>query len=100
VTVAEAPTTRLNADRQALLERVQAGEWLQIGDIAVLLDVSLKTVDRMLSTLPETPRHAERPPLIRHKVKPGGGGYRLCDPQDVLRELATPTPGRQLRSAS
>jgi hypothetical protein len=59
--------------------RVRAGEWLTIGDIAILLNVGRKTVDRMLK---------KDPPVIRYRVKSGTGHHRECNPDDVLRELA------------
>jgi hypothetical protein len=60
-------------------ERVKAGEWPTPGDVATLLDVGRKTVDRMLRA---------DPPVIRYRVKPGTGQHRECNPEDVLRELA------------
>jgi hypothetical protein len=56
--------------------RVKAGEWPSPGDVATLLDVGRKTVDRMLNA-----------GLIRYRVKPGTGRHRECNPDDVLREL-------------
>ena len=56
--------------------RVRAGEWPTPGDVATLLDVGRKTVDRMLTA-----------GLIRYRVKPGTGKHRECHPDDVLREL-------------
>jgi hypothetical protein len=59
--------------------RVRAGEWPTPGDVATLLSVGRKTVDRMLTA---------RPPLIRFRIKSGTGRHRECHPDDVLRELA------------
>jgi hypothetical protein len=56
--------------------RLAAGEWLRPGDVALLLKVDRRTVDRLL--------RAER---IRYRLVPGTGRYRECHPDDVQREL-------------
>jgi hypothetical protein len=58
--------------------RLDGGEWLRPGDVAILLGVSRKTVDRMLSATP---------PAMRWRRKPGTGRYREVHPEDVRREL-------------
>ncbi len=67
------------ADDAAELERqVRSGAWLRPGQVATLLEISRKTVDRML--------HAE-PPLLRYRFKPGSGKHREVHPADVVARL-------------
>ena len=68
------PTMGGTADE--ILARVRGGEWPLPGDVATLLGISRKTVDRMLTV---------DPPTIRHRLRPGPGQYRECHPEDVLR---------------
>lgn len=58
--------------------RLDAGEWLRPGDVAILLGVSRKTVDRMLP---------DQSPTMRWRRKPGTGRHREVHPEDVRREL-------------
>lgn len=62
-------------DRDELIRRVRAGEWLQTGDIAVVLRIGKKSVDRRI--------HAG---VIETRPK-AGSSWRLCSPKDVLRLL-------------
>ena len=64
-----------DAERAELERRVRAGEWLQVGDVAELLDVARKTVDRRIT---------DGQIGVRTKA---GGTWRLCDPADVIRLL-------------
>jgi len=64
---------------QEIKRRLDEGEWLLIGDVAILLGIDRKTVDRMLK---------KDPPQIRYEVRPGTGEYRECNPEDVRTELA------------
>jgi hypothetical protein len=59
--------------------RLDKGEWLLPGDVAILLGVDRSTVVRMLTA---------EPPKMRFRVRAGAGGYRECHPEDVRRELA------------
>ena len=61
-----------------LEHRARGGEWLRPGDVAVLLGVDRRTVDRMLRA---------DPPTLRYRVKSGTGRHREVHPEDVLREL-------------
>lgn len=58
--------------------RLDAGEWLTIGDVSVLLKVDRSTAHRMLKT---------QPPMIRYRFRAGPGRYRELHPEDVRREL-------------
>lgn len=60
-------------------QRLRDGAWLTPGEVAAVLGVDRRTVDRMLRA---------DPPVLRYQVKPGLGRHRECDPADVLRELA------------
>jgi hypothetical protein len=62
-------------DPTDLLRRLEEGEWLQVGDVAALLNLSPKTVDR---------RIAEGVIGVRTKA---GSTWRLCNPIDVRRLL-------------
>lgn len=64
-----------DAERAELERRVRAGEWLQVGEIAELLDLAPKTVDRRITS-----------GVIGVKTK-AGSTWRLCDPEDVLALL-------------
>jgi len=56
--------------------RLEHNEWLRPGDVATLLSVSRKTVDRLIG--------AKR---IRYRLIPGSGRHRLCNPDDVRQLL-------------
>jgi hypothetical protein len=84
---AAVPRQRVDLDtddpaRLALLARLRAGEWLTKGQIAVVTGLGASTVDRYL-----------RDGVIGHRLKPGRGGYRLGDPDDVL-DLLFPAADR------
>lgn len=68
------------SDEQAadLERRARAGEWLRPSDVATLLGVNRRTVDRLL--------RAESGGLS-YRVKPGTGRHREINPGDVLAEL-------------
>jgi hypothetical protein len=66
-------------DREDLMRRLAAGEWLKTGAVTVLLGVSRKTVHNMC----EDGRIRTVPHL--------GGVQRVCDPEDV-RKLMPPLP--------
>lgn len=69
----------MSDDQAADIERrVRAGEWLRPGDIATLLGVDRRTVDRMLRA---------DPPGMRFRIKPGSGKHREIDPASALAEL-------------
>lgn len=81
---AVAPRQRVDLDtddpaRRELLDRLHAGQWLTKGQIAVVTGLSASTVDRYM-----------RDGLIGWRLKPGRGGYRLGDPDDVLDLLFPP----------
>lgn len=59
-------------------QQLDAGKWLTIGSVATLLDIDRSTVDRMVKA---------EPPIFRHRLRPGTGGYRELHPEDVRREL-------------
>lgn len=64
-------------DDPAVLERrLDAGEWLSPGAVAVLLGVGRTTVHYRLEA-----------GVIRYRLK-GAGIQRLCNPEDVRRLLA------------
>lgn len=56
--------------------RLDAGEWLSPGQVAALLGVARNTVHALLKA-----------GTIRHRVKPGVGAYRECNPEDVRKLL-------------
>lgn len=56
--------------------RLDAGEWLRPGEVAIVLGVDRRTIDRML-----------RSNLLRYRIRPGVGRYRETHPADVRREL-------------
>lgn len=56
----------------------KAGEWLTIGEAAILLGVDRSTVDRMLNA---------DPPELPYRHRSGRGRYREIDPQALLAEL-------------
>lgn len=64
-----------DAERAELERRVRAGEWLLVGDVAELLVLAPKTVDRRITA-----------GVIGVRTK-AGGTWRLCDPADVIRLL-------------
>jgi hypothetical protein len=59
-----------------LRQAVNGGEWLRVGDLALVLDVSASTAHRLLTSGD-----------VGWKSKPGGK-QRLADPADVQRLLA------------
>lgn len=59
-----------------LERRLRAGEWLLIGEVAAVIGISRASVDRMLTA-----------GTIGHRVRPGSGRYRECDPDDVRHQL-------------
>lgn len=64
-------------DEQAALEkRVEAGEWLRIGDAAKVLGISRSKLDLLL-----------RASKIGYRLEPGSK-YRKCNPADIKRLLA------------
>lgn len=63
---------------EELERRLDANEWLLVGEVATLLGVDRTTIHRMLTT---------EPPKFRHKRRAGRGGYRELHPDDVRREL-------------
>lgn len=65
-------------DAEMIERRLNAGEWLMIGDVAILLGVDRTTVDRMLKTTP---------PKLSWRFRSGTGRYRELNPEDVRREL-------------
>ncbi len=64
-------------DLDALERRLNAGEWLLMGEVAALLGVGRTTVHRMLNA-----------GAIRYRTRPGSGSYRECHPDDVRQQLA------------
>jgi hypothetical protein len=62
-----------------LERKLDAGEWLLPGEVAILLGVNRTTVHWMLAE--------QDPPAFRYRVRPGRGGYRELHPDDVRREL-------------
>lgn len=65
------------ATPEELERRLDAREWLLVGEVATLLDVDRTTIHRMLTAAP---------PRFRYRVRTGGG-YRELHPDDVQREL-------------
>ncbi len=68
---------------QELKQQLDDGEWLTIGNVAILLGVDRTTVHHMLKPNERT----GAPARIRYRVRPGAGAYRECHPADVRREL-------------
>ncbi len=64
-------------DTADLERRLDAGEWLLIGEVAALLGIGRATVHRMLVAR-----------TIRYRTRPGSGSYRECHPDDVRQRLA------------
>lgn len=62
-------------DPAELERRLDAGEWLQPGDVAALLDTTRASIDRWIK--------AGR---IGYRRR-GPAGYRVLKPEDVRREL-------------
>ncbi|MBG0560749.1 hypothetical protein [Actinoplanes aureus] len=60
--------------RDELRRALDEGEWLRVGDLATVLDVSASTAHRLLGN------------QIGFKFKPGGK-QRIADPADVRRLL-------------
>jgi hypothetical protein len=83
------------AQRDLLIERVRRGYWPGIGETAVILGVSRKTVDRLLKPQPPGILRPGRPEVIRHETRSGDGGWRVCHPHDVLAELERDKTGRR-----
>lgn len=65
-------------DRDELIRRLAAGEWLRPGEVAEILRVHRKTVHNMM-----LPGDGQR---IRTAFT-GGGKQRVCNPEDVRRHL-------------
>lgn len=63
-------------DTADLERRLNAGEWLLIGEVAAILGIGRATVHRMLVA-----------GTIRHRTRPGSGSYRECHPGDVRAQL-------------
>lgn len=63
-------------DIAELERRLNAGDWLLIGEAAAVLGISRATVDRLLTA-----------GTIGHRIRPGAGSYRECNPTDVRRLL-------------
>lgn len=61
-------------DTAAIEARLDAGEWLRPGDVAILFNTSRTSVHRWLAS-----------GMIRYRRTPGG--HRVCHPGDVRREL-------------
>lgn len=68
----------MSATAEEIERRLNAGEWLRPGDVAILLDVSRSTVTRMLDP---------KSPVIRFRTIPGSGRHRELHPDDVRRQL-------------
>jgi hypothetical protein len=66
----------VNADKEELERRLNAGEWLTPGEVAKLLGVGRTTMHDML----------ERGGVIRWTTKPASR-HRICNPADVRRVL-------------
>jgi excisionase family DNA binding protein len=64
-------------DLDALERRLNAGEWLLMGEVAALLGISRATVHRMLTA-----------GVLGHRIRPGAGKRRECKPADVRAQLA------------
>ncbi len=64
-------------DLSALEARLNAGEWLLMGEVAALLGIGRTTVHRMLNA-----------GTIRYRTRPGSGSYREVHPEDVRKQLA------------
>jgi hypothetical protein len=62
-------------DPAELRKRLEAGEWLRPGDVAIAMGLSRSTVHRLLDD-----------GQIGWKLRPGGK-QRWCDPKDVVRLL-------------
>lgn len=65
----------MSDDATAIERRLDAGEWLRPGEVAVLFGVSRAAVDRWLTA-----------GKIRHRINPLNR-RRTCDPVDVRQEL-------------
>lgn len=63
-------------DTADLERRLDAGEWLLIGEVAAVLGIGRATVHRMLTA-----------GAIRYRTRPGAGSYRECHPHDVHAQL-------------
>lgn len=70
-------------DLDELTRRLATDEWLQVGDVAALLNVSPKTVDRLIG---------KGEIGTRYKA---GSTWRLCNPADVRRLLEQSTTERR-----
>jgi hypothetical protein len=57
--------------------RLNAGQWLLMGEVAALLGIGRSSIHRMLTA-----------GTIGYRLRPGTGEYRECDPADVRRLLA------------
>lgn len=67
---------RMTTDPAALQRRVDAGDWLLVGEVATLLEISRSTAHRMVDA-----------GTIGHRIRPGAGRRRECDPTDLRRLL-------------
>lgn len=64
-------------DIAELERRLTAGEWLRSGEVAALLGVGRTTMHRMLTG-----------GAVGYRIRPGAGGHRECNPDDVRQQLA------------
>lgn len=71
----EEDATPMPPDPAAVERRLDAGEWLRPGEVAVLFDAGRATIDRWIK--------AGR---IGYRRR-GPAGYRVLKPEDVRREL-------------
>jgi hypothetical protein len=69
-----------------LEKRVKAGEWLRMGDAALLLDVSRTKMHTLVSQ-----------GVVGYRVE-AGGRWRKCNPRDIKKLLAESR--RELRAAA
>ncbi len=63
-------------DIAELERRLNAGDWLLIGEVAALLGIGRASVHRLLTA-----------GIIGHRIRPGAGRYRECKPDDVRHQL-------------
>lgn len=67
-------------DVAELRRRLDAGEWLLVGEVALVLGIGRATAHRLVAD-----------GAIKYKLRPGTGQYRECDPADVRAQLAART---------
>lgn len=65
--------------REEIERRLDAGDWLLVGEVAILFGVSRSTVHRMVSG---------EPPMVDHRIRAGRGGYRELNPVQVREQLS------------